>query len=87
MEFQIACECAGSPLNPGQPGCMPLVGRDKFPIFMDEVMGGLEFPKQLKNRKKYKKTKCSKKQTFFLKNRNVLKKVKKSKISKNREKH
>lgn len=36
MEFQIACECAGSPLNPGQPGCMPLVGRDKFPIFMDE---------------------------------------------------
>jgi len=36
-QFLIACECAGAPLNPGQPGCMPLVGRDKFPIFMDRV--------------------------------------------------
>lgn len=36
-QFVIACECAGEALSPGQPGCMPLVGRDKFPIFMDRV--------------------------------------------------
>ena len=33
MLFSIECQCAGTPLNPGQPGCIPLVGRDKFPIF------------------------------------------------------
>ena len=34
MLFSIECQCAGTPLSPGQPGCIPLVGRDKFPIFM-----------------------------------------------------
>ena len=35
MLFSIECQCEGSPLNPGQPGCVPIVGRDKFPIFFE----------------------------------------------------
>lgn len=35
MLYSIECQCNGSPLNPGQPGCIPLVGRDKFPIFFE----------------------------------------------------
>lgn len=35
MTFDVECQCAGTPLNPGMPGCMPLVGRDKFLIFFD----------------------------------------------------
>ena len=34
MLYSIECECAGQPLNPGQSGCVPKVGRDKFPIYM-----------------------------------------------------
>lgn len=32
--FSIECECAGVPLSPGQPGCVPVIGRAKFPIFV-----------------------------------------------------
>tara|TARA_R110000772_G_scaffold120327_5_gene226519 strand:- start:2204 stop:3166 length:963 start_codon:yes stop_codon:yes gene_type:complete len=35
MLFSIECQCEGSPLSPGQPGCVPIVGRDKFPIFFE----------------------------------------------------
>lgn len=35
MNFEIECQCAGRPLNPGQSGCLPMAGRDKFPIFFD----------------------------------------------------
>lgn len=33
-QFLIECQCAGKPLVPGHSGCMPLVSRAKFPIFM-----------------------------------------------------
>ena len=33
MTFEIECQCAGEVLNPGQTGCIPMVGRDKFQIF------------------------------------------------------
>ena len=39
MLYLNECQCAGSPLNPGQPGCMPVVGRDKFPIYMPYTDG------------------------------------------------
>jgi hypothetical protein len=35
MLFSIECQCEGAPINPGQPGCVPIVGRDKFPIFFE----------------------------------------------------
>lgn len=35
MNFQVECKCAGKPLNAGQSGCIPMVGRDKFSIFFD----------------------------------------------------
>ncbi len=35
MVFEIECQCAGEPLSPGQSGCIPMVGRDKFSIYFD----------------------------------------------------
>ena len=35
MLFSIECQCEGAPINPGQPGCVPMAGRDKFPIFFE----------------------------------------------------
>lgn len=32
--FEVSCQCAGKPYSPGQNGCMPQAGRDKFPIFV-----------------------------------------------------
>ena len=37
MLYEIECQCAGTPLNPGQSGCMPMVGRDKYFILFDRV--------------------------------------------------
>ena len=33
MIFEVECQCAGEAINPGQTGCIPVVGRDKFEIF------------------------------------------------------
>jgi hypothetical protein len=37
MSFEIECRCAGQPLNPGQAGCIPMVGRDKFIVLFDYI--------------------------------------------------
>lgn len=37
MSFEIECRCAGQPLNPGQAGCIPMVGRDKYTILFDYI--------------------------------------------------
>jgi hypothetical protein len=37
MSFEIECRCAGQPLNPGQAGCIPMAGRDKYLILFDYI--------------------------------------------------
>lgn len=37
MSFEIECRCAGRPYNPGQSGCIPIVGRDKYMILFDYI--------------------------------------------------
>lgn len=35
--FEIECFCAGEPLSPGQSGCIPMVGRDKYIVLFDYI--------------------------------------------------